>query len=390
MLLDCPELTNGADMAPPRSPAPSGTPPRTHSGGGEDRSGAPAPKSLSIIKVEKRGWHRATGIRTTKRPRRGIWKTVTLAPPPTFPANGSGAHPKSWCQARVLISGELPTGQRHGVARRVSASAPGCRGAGEGTWCQARVLASGGTPECPEWIWTAISQSAGNEMLRCVECTKCRVVLRAEAAAADLGFAAKRTGWCRPCGAVVSFLRLPWVSRGDTHGYSNGIPPGCSITKRPGMPDSGCGFVPEDIGGEVLTRRACPEFGGGASGGGGGSSCYRFCLGASGGCEFCRLGSRRNSRLGNLRYAWRNVVPPGRKPSPCTESTRGGEAVRQRAEIRGRRSEEEGSFVLEDVGGEWLMAQDCPELSNGADMAPPCSPAPPTARTGLEHPRPRV
>ena len=214
---------------------------------------------MSVIKVEKRGWHRATGIRTTKRPRRGKWKTVTLAPPPTFPANGSGAHPKSWCQARVLISGELPTGQGHGVVRRVSASAPGCRGAGEGTWCQARVLASGGTPECPEWVWTAISQSAGNEMVRCVEYTKCRVVLRAEGAAADLGLAAKRTGWCRPCGAVVSFLRLPWVSRGDTHGYSNSIPPGCSITKRPGMPESRCGFVPEDIGGEMLMARDCPE-----------------------------------------------------------------------------------------------------------------------------------
>ena len=46
---------------------------------------------------------------------------VVLAPPPASPANGSGAGERTWCQARVLISGELLTGHGCGVAGRVSA-----------------------------------------------------------------------------------------------------------------------------------------------------------------------------------------------------------------------------------------------------------------------------
>ena len=94
----------------------------------------------------------------------------------------------------------------------------------------------------------------------------------------------------------------------------------------------GWSFIPQDVGGEMVMRRNCPEIGGGARGGGRGSAYCGFCMGASGEREFCRLGSRRNSRLGNLRYAWRNVVHPGRKPP------------------RGM-PESDSGFVLEDIGG---------------------------------------
>ena len=50
--------------------------------------------------------------------------------------------------------------------------------------------------------------------------------LRGREPAAGPGVCAKRAGLYRPCGAEVLFLRLPWVSRGATHGYSNGIPSG--------------------------------------------------------------------------------------------------------------------------------------------------------------------
>ena len=203
----------------------------------------------------------------------------------------------------------------------------------------------------------------------------------------------KRPGLSHPCGVGISFLWLPGVSPRATPVNSNGIPSGCgkvppgALSVPPtdgarrmrkiemanlqrGMLESGCGFVPQDLGGEMVTRRECPEIRGGTNGGGGGSSCCGFCMGASGGREFCRLGSRRNSRLGNLRYAWRNVVPPGRKPSPCTESTCGGEAVRQRAEIRGQRSEENGGFVLHTSGVKGLTPQDCPEIGGGEHGSP--------------------
>ena len=132
-------------------------------------------RSKIIIKNKKRGRPRATGIRTGNRARRDKWKTPAQAPPPASPANGSEAHLKTWCQARILISDELTPEQGHGVVRRGSASASGCRGGGQGTWCQARVLASVGTPEFPEWVWTAISQGTGNEVVTCEKNADCRV-----------------------------------------------------------------------------------------------------------------------------------------------------------------------------------------------------------------------
>ena len=76
---------------------------------------------------------------------------------------------------------------------------------------------------------------------------------------ADLGLSEKRTGWCRPFRAVISLLRLPGVSRGATPGYSNGMPSGCTLAERRRSQGPGGCFILEDIGGEMLTRRHCPE-----------------------------------------------------------------------------------------------------------------------------------
>ena len=76
------------------------------------------------------------------------------------------------------------------------------------------------------------------------------------------------------------------------------------------MPEWRCSFILHDAGDEWVMRLKCPVFRGGASGG----------------RAACRLGSRRNSRFGNLRYAWRNTVrsvggkaPPRSKTPSCTQ-----------------------------------------------------------------------
>ena len=59
-------------------------------------------------------------------------------------------------------------------------------------------------------------------------------------------------------------------------------------------------------------------------------------------------------------------VPPRSKAPPCTQSASGGEAVGERAEVRGQRSEETPEspcdFVAEDAGGKVVMARKCPEI----------------------------
>ena len=69
--------------------------------------------------------------------------------------------------------------------------------------------------------------------------------------------------------------------------------------------------------------------------------------------------------------------------------------VRQRAEIRGQRSEEGGDFISEDIGGEMLTRRDCPEFGGRAGtrrggvkalpMHRDLSPCPGGIRGGLEH-----
>ena len=60
-------------------------------------------------------------------------------------------------------------------------------------------------------------------------------------------------------------------------------------------------------------------------------------------------------------------VTGGKEAPPCTQSAFGGEAVRQRAEIRGQRSEERCEFVMQDADGKWLTPHDCPEIGVGGD-----------------------
>ena len=92
------------------------------------------------------------------------------------------------------------------------------------------------------------------------------------------------------------------------------------------MPKLGDDFNAQDIGGEILTRRDCPVFSG---------------------------------------VAFLAVL--GLATTPCTQTTRVGEVVRQRAEIRGRRSVAGCDFVSQATGDKWLMPQDCPEIG-GASM----------------------
>ena len=85
--------------------------------------------------------------------------------------------------------------------------------------------------------------------------------------------------------------------------------------------EEGCNFVSQDVGGEMVMHLKCPEFREGASGRAGRAAYRGNCGGVSGVRALCRLGSRRNSRLGNLRYPWRNVVCSGGGQAPtCTHS----------------------------------------------------------------------
>ena len=550
------------------------------------------------IKIKKRGRHRATGLTTRNRARRGKGKSVALAPPLASPANDSYIHPKTWCQVRVLISDALPMGHGCGVSGRVSASAfgggggerktrcqarilapgetpeypewvgmvmaqsagnvlvtrvenaryrvglatdtdAGCRvrtfetsvpnegfhpwggplvcrfqgplapwnpvtsvlphaglrrrpqpagrrpapprsrphsemcplemavalpwpssapiaepaGGGQRIWCQARVLASVETPEYPEWVWMVTAQDAGDEMVtrdknasfklgvggtsaltpalsrsgegefsaasvRCgsqglscgdmspkTSATGCHggmpwgdydgflrlvsdrtpgacsgsgcdfvlediggeMVMRRSCPeiahprmrfsrgnsprrrpAADRGVAAKPTDWYRPCRAEVLILRLPWVSRGATHGYSNGIPPGCTVAGRLKLPEPGCGFSSEDAGGEMLTWRDCPEIGAGAGTRRGGVKAvpmHRDRSPSPGGITACL---QDNGHLGRLRRGVNGVNGVN-------------------AGLVGMRKGLEWGcgFGLHDSVGEWVMTRDCPEIERG-------------------------
>ena len=76
------------------------------------------------------------------------------------------------------------------------------------------------------------------------------------------GLSGRGIGMCHPTGVVISLLGYQGWLR-VTPGYSNGIPVGCTGTVMGGAPESGCDFVLEDVGGEWLWRRDCPEYGGG-------------------------------------------------------------------------------------------------------------------------------
>ena len=156
--------------------------------------------------------------------------------------------------------------------------------------------------------------------------------------AADLGVAAKRTGWCHPSRVGISLLRLPWVTRGATHGYSNGIPPGCSsVTEKPGRPDSGYDFVLHDAGGEWVMRLNCPEIrvvGDSREGGVKAVPMHRDRSPSPGGITSClandeHLGSScrgenvANGGLGRMREALESRRDCPGKATPCTLSAVG-------------------------------------------------------------------
>ena len=169
---------------------------------------------------------------------------------------------------------------------------------------------------------------------------------RQRSVAADLGLSAKRTGWCHPFRVVISLLWLPGVSRGATPGYSNGIPSGCTETGMPEAVASGCGFVPQNIRGEVLMPRDCPGFSGGAD----------------------------PAPSGN---------PPCRIPARTGEDTVAGHRgiltldLDLTLDLSGRTRTVKVSpaewgcgFVPQHADGELLMSHDCPEIGGGGNRSP--------------------
>ena len=78
--------------------------------------------------------------------------------------------------------------------------------------------------------------------------------------AADLDVSAKRTGLCHPFRVEVCLFGLPGVSRRGAPGYSDGIPPGCTVTERQVIPESQCSFVLHDIDGKSFKRKECQKF----------------------------------------------------------------------------------------------------------------------------------
>ena len=106
---------------------------------------------------------------------------------------------------------------------------------------------------------------------------------------------------------------------------------------------SGYGFVLEDIGGEMLMPRDCPEFGG-------------------------RAGTRRGGV--KAPEGWRSPRPGGLRGDLGLDEHPWGLRRRvsevDRGVVRMRRIVESGcGFVLEDIGGEMLMPRKCPEFGAG-------------------------
>ena len=145
---------------------------------------------------------------------------------------------------------------------------------------------------------------------------------------------------CHLFRVVISLLWIPGVSRGATPGYSNGIPSGCHETGMPEALASGCGFVPQNIGGEVLMPRDCPEFSGGADPAPSGTP-PGFLPTHTG--AYTVAGHRGNLTLDlTLNH---NLV--------LSAPARTGQ---------GNPSQLGWSFVLQDAGDEWIMRLDCPEF----------------------------
>ena len=208
------------------------------------------------------------------------------------------------------------------------------------------------TPEYPKSGWDVCVQDVDCEGIIRVGKVICSRVLRteedaaarrcheekwAEAQAADLGVSGKRTGLCRLFRAAISLCGVPGVARCATPGYSKGILSGCTQTK---VPESGCDFVSQDIGGELVMTGECPEFGAGSGGGGRGVKAPEgWRSPRPGGITACL---QDNGHLGRLR--------------------RGEDGVN--AVLVGMRIRPESGcdFSSEEVVNEWVMRRGCPEL----------------------------
>ena len=188
-------------------------------------------------------------------------------------------------------------------------------------------------------------------------------------------------------------------------------------------PKSGWSFVREDIGGELLMLRDCPDFQWGKAEE---ASEFREVLGmaTSGGCALiglktvpgglpraplagslcpgltsgCAFGARNGSvskrgSMGKTRW----IIAPGRRGqvmADCRDDRRAPNPEVKLARIREMR-ESWWSFISEVVGGELVMALNCPELREGGDSrgggvkAAPVhrdrSPRPGGLHGGLEH-----
>ena len=193
--------------------------------------------------------------------------------------------PESGCQVPALaVAVDLPwpspaPAAEHElrVVRRVSSSSKCRGGAGQGTWCQVRISTSVEIPEYLEWSWKAIAQDAVNKRVTRVKNT---IWQGTQEVAADAGC------HVRPQEFAVAFLcSNPAPEQGQVRGRGlvrrvSSSASGCrgagqetwcqvrvlTSVVSPGSataPVSGCGFVLEDIGRELLMTKDCPEFGGG-------------------------------------------------------------------------------------------------------------------------------
>ena len=229
--------------------------------------------------------------------------------------------------------------------------------------------------------------------------------------ATDLGVAAQRSGGCRPCGAEVSWLRLPWVTRGATHGYSNGIPPGCGKAPRPAphmktpeYPEWGLGSSADitddewvmraekvtvnlesksDDGRLEFPKQRLPGFqmGWGLSRIGvallqGSEPCRAglprvplvdsLCPGLTSGCAFGAKQGSVSTRGSMRKTRW--GFGPGCRSQVMAVYPGRGLSRNKTIEIArlDTRPESGWSFVLEGIGGEMVMPRECPGIGRGA------------------------
>ena len=161
----------------------------------------------------------------------------------------------------------------------------------------------------------------------------------------------KGNGLCHPAGVVMALIWLPGVSRGDTPGYSNGIPPGCAQLN---APESRGDFSSHDAGGEWVMPRNCPEIEEGGRG-------------RRGGVVALPMHRERSPRPGRLRGGLEHDEEPwGLRRG--VDTTDGGWVGMRRMVKWG------WGFVWQDAGGERVMRHQCPELSNRSGSAPSGTP----------------